>query len=145
MRDYPPITSIKWRKLFFAAALNIFVCNQIWQRNLKHICLRNYKYICVRNLKHICSRNLKHICARTNLKSICWPRNLIYFQSESNVYIVNTDNKENYVTKWEQNTQKGWNCYIATFPLYLKHICLTISKNICFKSKSHKVYELATL
>ena len=65
--------------IFAAAEIwNMFVCNQIWQRNSKHICVR------------------------TNLKCICWPRNLIYFQSESNVYMVNTDNKENYGTKWEK-------------------------------------------
>ena len=73
--------------IFAAAEIwNMFVCNQIWQRNSKHICVR------------------------TNLKCICWPRNLIYFQSESNVYMVNTDNKENNVGKV---TQKGWNCYIV--------------------------------
>ena len=65
--------------IFAAAEIwNMFVCNQIWQRNSKHICVR------------------------TNLKCICWPRNLIYFQRESNVYMVNTDNKENYGTKWEK-------------------------------------------
>ena len=67
----------------------MFACNQIWQRNSKPICLRNSK----------------HICVRTDLKRICWPRNRIYFQSESNVYMVNTDNKENYGTKWRSYTK----------------------------------------
>ena len=92
---------------------SIFVCNQFWWRNWKLICLR---------------ANLKCIC--------CWPRNLIYFQSESNVYMANTADKENYgVIMLHKKGLKllhcrnMW-CLLCTRKFYF---CWTLNCRFCFE------------
>ena len=92
---------------------SIFVCNQFWWRNWKLICLR---------------ANLKCIC--------CWPRNLIYFQSESNVYMANTADKENYgVIMLHKKGLKLLHCRNMWCLLcnWIFYYCWTLNCRFCFE------------